>query len=119
MFEKNYAISVGLGQFETVCGFCLASHFFEESQPTLCALCGAPFQEAQSISDLEEVKEQRWRIVDQALFQEFVYIFLEISLRHLIIVGVWVSPKGFFKAFLHFEIPSSIGDPDQFDANPI
>lgn len=63
MFERNYKKESGSGKFETVCGFCLASHYFRGRARRNCRFCGAPLREAGSISTLPEVLGQRWRII--------------------------------------------------------
>ncbi|MGH9787893.1 MAG: hypothetical protein ACRD4U_04215 [Candidatus Acidiferrales bacterium] len=61
-FEANYDKSFGFGSFEEVCGFCLASHYFDGEPPKFCTFCRAPFEEARAISDLAQVKFQRYSI---------------------------------------------------------
>lgn len=63
MFERNYTKESGSGNFEAVCGFCLASHYFRKSLRANCRFCAAPFEEARSISSLREILSQRWRLV--------------------------------------------------------
>lgn len=63
MFERNYRKQSGSGRFETVCGFCLASHYFRGRQPKNCRFCLAPFREGRTVSSLPEVLAQRWRII--------------------------------------------------------
>ncbi len=62
MFERNYKRQSGFGKFEAVCGFCLASHYFRAKLRRNCRFCGAAFRKARSISNLPEIREQRWRI---------------------------------------------------------
>ena len=64
MFEKNYRKQTGSGRYEDLCGFCLASHLFRGKPPILCNFCKAPIRETRSISDLPEVLNQRWRLVE-------------------------------------------------------
>lgn len=66
MFEKNYTKESGSGGFETLCGFCLATHYFTQKQPGTCAFCKAPIRDTRSISDLPEILSQRWRLVERA-----------------------------------------------------
>ena len=63
MFERNYKKQSGLGNFEAVCGFCLASHYFRNSLRKNCRFCIAPFRETRSISSLPEILSQRWRLL--------------------------------------------------------
>jgi hypothetical protein len=63
MFERNYKKESGSGKFETVCGFCLASHFFRVSPRRNCRFCGAPLRETRSISTMPEILGQRWGVV--------------------------------------------------------
>ena len=64
MFEKNYRKQTGSGRYEDLCGFCLASHLFRGKPPILCKFCKAPIRETRSISDLPEVLNQQWRLVE-------------------------------------------------------
>jgi len=57
-FEKNPDKSFGFGEFEEVCGFCLASHYFEKQPPEICPFCRAPLWETHAISDLTEITER-------------------------------------------------------------
>jgi hypothetical protein len=66
MFERNYRKQRGSGEFEIVCGFCLASHRFRSRHPRICVFCQAPIRAARSISDLPEVLNQLWRLVSPA-----------------------------------------------------
>jgi hypothetical protein len=63
MFERNYKKESGSGRFEAVCGFCLASHYFRGKLRSNCRLCLAPFREARTISNLPQIRVQRWRII--------------------------------------------------------
>jgi hypothetical protein len=54
-FEANFDKAFGLGRFEEVCGFCLASHYFNEGPPIVCHFCRAPLREASLISDFPEI----------------------------------------------------------------
>jgi|SRR5215472_8734807 len=54
-FESNYDKSFGFGEWEEVCGFCLASHYFDEEPPEFCKFCRAPLRETNIISDLPEI----------------------------------------------------------------
>ncbi len=54
-FERNSDKSFGFGEWEEVCGFCLASHFFEERPPTNCKFCRASLRDTHAISDLPEI----------------------------------------------------------------
>jgi len=67
MFERNYKKESGSGEFEAVCGFCLASHYFSGKLRRNCRFCGAPFREARSISRLPEIVGQRWLLMQAAL----------------------------------------------------
>jgi len=62
MLERNYAKSFGFGRFEEVCGFCLASHYFDGEPPERCSFCRALFREALLISGLAEVLSRVYRI---------------------------------------------------------
>jgi hypothetical protein len=53
-FERNSGKSFGLGKWEEVCGFCLASHHFDDRPPKICKFCRAPLREAHAISELPE-----------------------------------------------------------------
>jgi hypothetical protein len=57
-FERHSDKSFGFGDWEEVCGFCLASHYFEEEPPDYCHFCKAPLRNTHVISDLPEVKKQ-------------------------------------------------------------
>ncbi|GEM_PF-5790785 len=54
-FECNHDKAFGFGDFEEVCGFCLASHYFEKEPPECCRFCRAPIRDARIISDLPEI----------------------------------------------------------------
>ena len=54
-FQANYNKSFGFGNNEVVCGYCLASHYFDEREPEFCAFCRAPIRRTQTIADLPEV----------------------------------------------------------------
>jgi hypothetical protein len=54
-FERNMDKSFGFGKWEEVCGFCLASHYFDGKPPELCKFCRAPLRETHIISDLPEI----------------------------------------------------------------
>lgn len=54
-FERHSDKSFGFGTWEEVCGFCLASHYFDRQAPELCKFCRAPLRETHVISDLPEV----------------------------------------------------------------
>ena len=62
MFERNYKKQSGSGNFEAVCGFCLASHYFRRKLRRECRFCRAPFREAKLISTLPALLTQRWRL---------------------------------------------------------
>jgi hypothetical protein len=61
-FEKNYAQQRGFGAEEEVCGFCLASHFFDSEPPEYCGLCRAPLRDSHAISDLREIVARRYEL---------------------------------------------------------
>jgi hypothetical protein len=61
-FEANCHKESGFGELEEVCGFCLASHYFERIPPKVCRFCRAPIREARSISGLPEVVNQVWTL---------------------------------------------------------
>jgi len=61
-FESNHNKSFGFGSNEIVCGFCLASHFFEEDEPEKCRFCRAPIRETAVISDLPEITGRKYRL---------------------------------------------------------
>ena len=50
-FERNHDKIFGFGDLEEVCGFCLASLYFDEEPPESCPFCRAPIREAPIISD--------------------------------------------------------------------
>jgi len=54
-FELNSDKSFGFGEGEEVCGFCLASHYFDGEPPEFCRFCRAPLRETFVISDLPEI----------------------------------------------------------------
>jgi hypothetical protein len=54
-FERNSDKSFGFGTWEEVCGFCLASHYFEGDPPEVCKFCRAPLRDTHVISGLSEV----------------------------------------------------------------
>jgi len=54
-FERNYDKSFGFGGWEDVCGFCLASYYFDAEPPESCKFCRAPLRETNVISDLPEI----------------------------------------------------------------
>jgi len=54
-FERNHHKSFGFGEQEEVCGFCLASHYFEGEPPKVCRFCRAPLGDTHVISDLLEI----------------------------------------------------------------
>ena len=62
VFEANYDKSFGFGQFEEVCGFCLASHYFENDPPKNCKFCRAPIRETDIISDLPDIRSRVYRL---------------------------------------------------------
>jgi hypothetical protein len=66
MFEGNYKKESGSGKFEAVCGFCLASYYFRNRLRKNCRFCAAPFREGRTISNLPEIRGQRWRILGPA-----------------------------------------------------
>lgn len=61
-FEANHEKSFGFGSFEEVCGFCLASHYFDDEPPTRCTFCRSPFEEARAISDLSQIKNRVYSV---------------------------------------------------------
>ena len=56
--ERNADKSFGFGDYEEVCGFCLASHYFGREPPEFCKFCRAPLRETQVISDLPSVRNR-------------------------------------------------------------
>ena len=62
VFEKNYDKEFGFGALEEVCGFCLASHFFDDEPPKICHFCRAPIRETHTISDLPEITSRKYVI---------------------------------------------------------
>jgi hypothetical protein len=54
-FERNSDKSIGFGKREEVCGYCLASHYFEGKPPSCCRFCRAPLRETHLISDFSEI----------------------------------------------------------------
>lgn len=65
-FESNHDKSCGFGDLEEVCGFCLASHYFEDEPPELCAFCRTPIREGRAISDLPEIVSRKYRLAPSA-----------------------------------------------------
>jgi hypothetical protein len=63
VFEANYNKRNGFGEFEIVCGWCLASHYFDDEPPEICRFCRAPIRETHIISNLPEILSQRWRVI--------------------------------------------------------
>jgi hypothetical protein len=59
-FEANCDKESGFGDWEEVCGFCLASHYFEKEPPEICQFCRAPIRETEVISDLEEITNRKY-----------------------------------------------------------
>ena len=57
-FERNSDKSLGFGDYEEVCGFCLASHYFDGEPPEFCKFCRAPLRETRIISDLSEIRSR-------------------------------------------------------------
>lgn len=68
-FERNSDKSIGFGKREEVCGFCLASHYFEGEPPSWCRFCRASLRETHVISNLPEIVN---RIYTLPLFQPAV-----------------------------------------------
>jgi len=69
MFESNYDKSFGFGEFEEVCGFCLASYYFEDEPPKNCKFCRAPIQETHIISDLPDIRSRVYRGIGSPLLR--------------------------------------------------
>jgi len=67
-FERNHAKSFGFGAWEEVCGFCLASHYFDGEPPKLCKYCRAPLRESHLISDLPELLNRVYRLGGTSTF---------------------------------------------------
>jgi hypothetical protein len=65
-FEANSDKAFGFGHNEEVCGFCLASHYFEDQAPIVCKFCRAQLRETHVISELPEIVN---RIYTQPLLQ--------------------------------------------------
>jgi hypothetical protein len=63
-FESNSDKSFGFGEREEVCGFCLASHYFDEEPPQFCKFCRVPLRDTHIISGLPEVAN---RVYDAGL----------------------------------------------------
>jgi len=61
-FERNAKESFGFGQSEEVCGFCLASHYFDGKPPERCTFCRASFRESHLISDLPELLNRAYSL---------------------------------------------------------
>jgi len=61
-FESNYNKRFGFGRLEDVCGFCLASYFFDDEPPEVCRYCRAPIQEANAISDLPDIAQRKYAV---------------------------------------------------------
>jgi len=57
-FERNSDKSFGFGSSEEVCGFCLASHYFDPEPPEFCKFCRAPLRETHVISDLPGIRSK-------------------------------------------------------------
>ena len=71
-FERNYAQQRGFGAEEEVCGFCLASHFFDGEPPKLCSFCRAPIRDTHAISDLPEILARRYDMAPLPARREMV-----------------------------------------------
>jgi hypothetical protein len=67
-FERNASKSSGFGTSEEVCGFCLASHYFDGTQPERCKFCRAPLRKSHVISETREITGRTFTVVD--LFPE-------------------------------------------------
>jgi hypothetical protein len=65
-FEANPDKAFGFGSNEEVCGFCLASHYFDDHAPVLCKFCRAPLRETHVISNFPEIEN---RLYTQPLSQ--------------------------------------------------
>ncbi len=61
-FEVNSDKYFGLGSFEEVCGFCLASHYYDGEPPMRCTFCRSPFEEARAISEMSEVRNRVYSV---------------------------------------------------------
>lgn len=66
-FEGNYDKEFGFGTLEEVCGFCLASHYFDGEAPKICHFCRAPIRETHTISDLPEITSRKYIVAVSAL----------------------------------------------------
>jgi hypothetical protein len=64
-FERNSGKSFGFGEWEEVCGFCLASLYFDGVPPESCKFCRAPLRDAYVISDLPDIRS---RVYESAWF---------------------------------------------------
>jgi hypothetical protein len=61
-FERHCDKSFGFGAWEEVCGFCLASHYFDGGPPEFCKFCRAPLRETHVSSDLPEITSRTYRL---------------------------------------------------------
>jgi hypothetical protein len=59
-FEQNFDKSSGFGGEEEVCGFCLASHYFDQRPPEFCRFCRAPLWATHVLSELAEITERTY-----------------------------------------------------------
>ena len=66
-FERNHTKSFGFGELEEVCGFCLASHYFDCEPPERCKFCRALFRESHLISDLPELLNRVYKLGELGL----------------------------------------------------
>ena len=66
-FEANYYKSFGFGINEIVCGFCLASHYFEEKEPETCRFCRSPIRDTHVISDLPDITNRIYTLTSFAV----------------------------------------------------
>jgi len=64
-YECNSDQAFGFGELEQVCGFCLASLYFENQPPKICPFCRAPIREARVISDLPEIVNRVYSLASE------------------------------------------------------
>jgi len=59
-FERNADKSFGFGRSEEVCGFCLASHYFDGEPPERCKFCRALLRESHVVANFPEITSRAY-----------------------------------------------------------
>ncbi len=103
-FEKNHSKKSGCGEHECICGFCLASHYFDIEPAGLCHFCGAAIQETLALSDLPEILNQRFRVV-----MPTGPVASEVIRGYFEIVKAECGAEVFFQGLLQFEVQKTDG----------